>query len=342
MNTSKFSSRRLRILDALKRHARPVSGAALAAELAGQGMEVSERTVRADLAALSREGAVVTFGKRGHLLSAAGRRELSSASTVQRIGFLSSKIDEMTFGMDFDLDARSGTVMVNTTVCDASTLFDAADEISSVFEKGYSMGTLVALAGPGETIGEVTVPEGKVGFCTVCSITINGILLKHGVPMRSRFGGLVEMRRGVPVRFAEAIDYNGTSLDPLVIFIRGGFTDYRSAVKTGSGLVGASFREFPASALDTVRDIARRAEKAGLGCFLEIGLPGRDLLGVPVGEGCCGAVVIGGLNPVSIMEERGSHVAASALSGFLDYDRLFHYSRLKHRLAIAMASARKG
>jgi len=337
MNTSKFSERRLRILEALKHHTGPISGTALSVELAGGGIPVSERTIRNDIAALAAEGVIETHGRHGHTISPAGLRELSSARTVRRMGFLSSKIDEMTFGMDFDLDRREGTVMINTTICDASALFDAADEICAVFEKGYSMGTLIALVGPGEKIGDTEIPKGAIGFCTVCSITINGILLKHGVPMRSRFGGLVEMRGGVPMRFAEAIDYNGTSLDPLVIFIRGGFTDYRSVVKSGDGLVGASFREFPASALDTVRDIARRAEKVGLGCFLEIGLPGRDLLGIPVGEGCCGAVVVGGLNPVSIIEERGRHVAASALSGFIDYNRLFHYSHLRHRLAMSMA-----
>lgn len=333
MNTSKFTQRRIRLLAALKNHTAPVSSAALAAELTSAGMEVSERTVRDDLATLASEGAIETLGRRGHVLLERGRRELASARTVQRIGFLSSKIDAMTFGMDFNLEDLTGTVMVNTTVCDADALFDAADEVREVFAKGYSMGNLIALAAPGERVGDVVVPDGKVGFCTVCSITINGILLKHGVPMRSRFGGLVEVANSVPVRFAEAIEYDGTSLDPLVIFIRGGFTDYRKVARTGNGLVGASFREFPASALDTVRDIARRAEKVGLGCFLEIGFPGRELLGIPVGEGCCGAVVIGGLNPVSIMEERGIHVAASALSGFMEYGRLFHYSQLKRRLA---------
>lgn len=333
MNTSKFTRRRLKILEALQHHASPASGATIAAELAARGMDISERTIRDDLAVLSDEGAILTFGRRGHVLSDAGRRELLRSRTVQRIGFLSAKIDAMTFGMDFSLENRTGTVMVNTTLCTPGQLRGALKEMGEVFAKGYTMGTLVALAEPGEMIGETEVPAGRIGFCTVCSITLNGILLKHGVPMRSRFGGLVEIRNGTPERFAEAIDYNGTSLDPLIIFIRGGFTNYRGAVRTGNGLIGASFREFPAGAVDTVRAIAKKVQDVGLGCFLEIGQPGTDLLGIPVGEGCCGAVVIGGLNPVSIMEERGDHVIATALSGFLPYDRLFPYTELPARLA---------
>jgi repressor of nif and glnA expression len=332
MNVSKFTRRRLRILEALRNHSSPVSGATLAAELAAGGLDISERTIRDDLAVLSAEGATLTFGRRGHVLSAKGRSELMRSKTVERIGFLSAKIDAMTYGMDFDLERCSGTVMVNTTVCRPSQLKAALDEVCAVFAKGYSMGTLVSLVGPGERVGEIEVPAGMVGFCTVCSITMNGILLKHGVPMRSRFGGLVELRNAVPSRFTEAIDYTGTSLDPLVIFIRGGFTNYRNAIRTGNGLIGASFREFPAAALDTVRSIAERVEEVGLGCFMEIGLPGAELLGIPVSGGCCGAVVIGGLNPVSIMEERGDHVIATALSGFMEYERLFPYTELAARL----------
>ncbi len=332
MNRSKFTNRRLKILENLLHHTKPISGAMLAQELAQGGMDISERTVRDDLAILSAEGAVETYGRRGHMLTQLGRDEFKRSRTAQRIGFLSAKIDAMTFGMDFDLEKCQGTVMVNTTICNPAQLKASLAEMSTVFKKGYSMGKLVSIIKEGEQIGEITIPEGMIGFCTVCSITLNGILLKHGVPMRSRFGGLLELKDGKPARFAEAIDYNGTSLDPLVIFIRGGFTSYRKAIHTGNGLIGASFREFPASAYDTVKEIADKAKKIGLGGLLDIGAPGAELLGIPVNEGCCGAVVIGGLNPVSIMEERGEHVIATALSGFLPYERLFHYTELTTRL----------
>lgn len=333
MNISKFTKRRLRILEVLELHSEPISGTMLANELAAEGMDISERTIRDDLSVLAREGAIKTFGRRGHTISSVGRKELLLSQTVHRVGFLSAKIDAMTFGMDFDLEKKAGTVMVNTTICKPKQLLAALPEISEVFRRGYSMGTLVSILEPGETLGAITVPDGMVGFCTVCSITLNGILLKHGVPMRSRFGGLVELSNDYPTRFAEAIDYNGTSLDPLVIFIRGGFTNYRRAIQSGSGLIGASFREFPSAAIDIVRDIASKTKDIGLGAFLKIGMPGKELLGIPVGSGCCGAVVIGGLNPVSIMEERGDHVTATALSGFIDYSRLFSYKKIESKIA---------
>lgn len=333
MNRSKYSRRRLKILEMLQCHAKPASGAAIAADLVLRGIEASERTVRDDLVRLSEEGAVSSFGRKGHLITEKGRQELLREQTIKRIGFLSAKIDSMTYGMDFDLERCSGTVMVNATVCGPEQLRAALPEICAVFEKGYTMGSLVSVMKSGERIGDLTVPAGKIAFCTVCSITINGILLKYGIPVRSRFGGLLEIRDGQAARFAEAIDYNGTSLDPLVVFIRGGFTAYRDAISTGNGLIGASFREIPAEALAQVRHLAGRIGKTGLGSFLEIGYPGRELMGIPVNEGRAGAVVLGGLNPVSIMEERGDHVLASALSGFMEYERLFRFSELESRLS---------
>jgi len=134
------------------------------------------------------------------------------------------------------------------------------------------------------------------------------------------------------VRFAEIIMYDGTSLDPLEVFIASGMTDYLGAVLRGNGRIGASFREFPAVSRDLVIHLADRLETIGLGGFMRIGRPGQPLLDIPVGEGRFGAVVIGGLNPVAILEENGVKVHSRALAGLIDFGRLFHYSELEDRL----------
>jgi len=126
--------------------------------------------------------------------------------------------------------------------------------------------------------------------------------------------------------------YDGTSLDPLEVFIRSGMTDYLGAVNGGNGRIGASFREFPAASRNSVTALASRLESIGLGGFMHIGRPGRSLLEIPVGEGRFGAIVIGGLNPVAILEERGEKAHSRALAGLVDFRRLFHYSGLEDRL----------
>ena len=76
--------------------------------------------------------------------------------------------------------------------------------------------------------------------------------------------------------------YDGTSIDPLEIFIRSGMTDYMGAIRTGSGKIVASFREFPAESRDTVVDLAGTLKRVGLGSLLKVGMPGQDLLDIPV------------------------------------------------------------
>ena len=84
--------------------------------------------------------------------------------------------------MNFDLTNKSGTAVVNITLVEPKQLAPCATMMSRVFEEGYAMGHLVALLGPGERVGHSIVPEGMVGIGTVCSITLNGVLLKYGIP----------------------------------------------------------------------------------------------------------------------------------------------------------------
>ena len=49
-------------------------------------------------------------------------------------------------------------------------------------------------------------------------------------------------------------------------------------------------------------------------------------------QGRIGAVVIGGLNPPAILEELGVRVVSRALSGLLEFNRLFPYEELPSRI----------
>jgi len=320
------------ILSVLQDAGTPLSSARISEELNDRGIDISERTVRLYLQAMQDEGLTERSSRRRHRITKQGVHEVSSSLTIERVGFLSARIDQMTFQMDFDMDSLTGNVVVNVTNTEPERIQENVQLIRRVFEQGYAMGTLLTLLEPGQRVGNVTVPDKMVGIGTVCSITLNGVLLKAGVPTHSRFGGLLEIVDRKPVRFAEIIMYDGTSLDPLEVFIASGMTDYLGAVLRGNGRIGASFREFPAVSRDLVIHLADRLETIGLGGFMRIGRPGQPLLDIPVGEGRFGAVVIGGLNPVAILEENGVKVHSRALAGLIDFGRLFHYSELEDRL----------
>ena len=320
------------ILNVLREADKPLSSLKINEELLERGLDISERTVRLYLQAMEEEGLTEKSNRRCHQITRQGIQETESSQIIERVGFLSARIDQMTYQMDFDLTSRTGTVVINVTNTEPHHVMENINLMTKVYKDGYAMGNLITVLGPGEKVGHITVPDGMVGIGTVCSITLNGVLLKAGIPTNSRFGGLLEITDRKPTRFVEVIMYDGTSLDPLEVFIRSGMTDYLGAVKQGNGRIGASFREFPGASRDMVVDLAQQLDRIGLGGFMRIGRPGQTLLEIPVGEGRFGAIVIGGLNPVAIMEENGVRVHSRALAGLIDFQRLFHYSELESQL----------
>ena len=328
----KRQRRKIAILNTLRRHAEPLSSSRLAEVLANDGMDISERTVRLDLIELDKSGLTHNLGRRGRQISDKGLAELNDSQTLERVGLLSAKIDRMSYRMTFDLERRTGTVVINLSLVRIDDLFVHLNNFQKVFEKGYAMGRLVTVLGPGERLDEITVPEGMIGLGTVCSITLNGVLLKHGIPTTSRFGGLLELKNGEATRFVEIINYDGTSIDPLEAFIRSAMTDYLGAIATGNGRIGASFREVPDDSRDQVIELAEKLNIVGLGGFMQIGHPSSSLLGIPVSEGRAGVILIGGLNPIAVYEEAGVRIFSRALSGLYDFGRLFPYTKLKTRL----------
>jgi len=323
---------RQRLLELLAERNEPIGSVQITEVLNDGGFDISERSVRMYLKQLDNEGLTESVGQKGRLITSRGRREKRAAVLMNRVGFMSTRIDSMTYRMDFDLALRRGSVVVNAAVVGREVLASRLGNINRVFDRGWAMGTLVSLLNPGEAMGDIRVPPGSVGFCTVCSVTLNGVLLKHGVPTRSIFSGLLEIVDGEPTRFSELIHYDGSSIDPLQLFIRSRQTDYMGAIANGNGRIGAGFREIPEEGYETARSLAGTLERIGLGAFLTIGRPSRDVFNIPVREGSCGVVVIGGLNPVAILEETGADVRHTALAGLMDYSRLFPFTELKDRL----------
>lgn len=325
-------NKKLAILNVLKEQSDPVSSATVTKLLSLSGIVFSDRTVRFYFRELDQAGLTISFGKKGRKITEMGLSELQSSLIPQSPGYLSAKIDQMIYRMNFDLPMRSGTVVVNTSLVDPHQIASCIQKVCAVFAENYGMGKLMTLVASGETVGELTIPKGKIGFCTVCSITINGILLKHGIPMTSRFGGLLKLKDGKAFRFVEMIHYDGTSIDPLEVFIRSGMTDYHQAIRNGDGLIGASFREVPGESRRRLININQRLAEIGLGAIMEIGLPGQPLLDIPVSYSRVGVVVAGGLNPIAILEEREHRIFSRALSGLIEYDRLFHFEEFPQKL----------
>ena len=294
----------------------------IAREVAARGIDLKERMIRYYLDEMDRLGFTENLGRRGRRITDVGRDELRSAVAVDRVGFVSARVDELAYKLTFDLAQRKGTVVVNISTIPASSFAKAKMALVRAVNAGLGMGTYVAVARGGKTIAGFPVPKGRIALGTVCSVTVNGVLYAHGIPVVSRFGGLLEMKDGEPRRFTHIINYDGTTVDPIEIFIKGKMTGVNSVARTGTGTIGASFREVPAAALSEVEDVIAKLDDVGLGGVLMIGEPGKSLLDIPVSQERVGLILSPGLNPIAALEETGVATENAAMAALCEFDTL--------------------
>jgi repressor of nif and glnA expression len=310
------------ILGVLAEADRPVGSTRIAHELASRGVYLKPRMIRYYLRQTDAQGFTANLGRPGRRLTEKGLRELDSAVAVDRVGFVSARVDELAYRQTFDVERGSGTVILNVSSVPAPRSARAVRIVKRALEAGLGMGRLFAVAKAGDRLAGFRVPRGQVAFGTVCSVTLNGVLNAAGVPTTSRFGGLLEMRERLPFRFTQIVEYDGTTIDPIEIFIKGRMTEVEGAVRRGAGTIGASFREIPAAALPRAKQTIERLRRLGLGGALVSGLPGRPVLDVPVPHGRVGLVVAAGLNPVAAVEEAGIPTENRAMAALYEFKEL--------------------
>jgi len=305
----------------------PIDSYVISARLQELDIDMSPRTVRYHLKALDERGLTEVKWREGRIITKKGRDELDNAGVSDKIGLVSSHIEELSYAVDFDLVKRSGRVVINVSLIHKSEFKKAIKIMREVFEKKITMGSKVLIANSGERIGGELVPAGKIGFGTLCAINLNAIYLKHGIPVESRFGGVVQIKDNKPLRFTELVSYAGSTLDPHEIFMRSKMTSVREAAK-GEGKILAGLREIPANSKKFAEEIMEECDQAGIGRAIYVGNNGSLVLGMPVGVGRVGVVIPGGLNAVAACEEWGVETESKALSALVDYDRLIDFAQL--------------
>ncbi len=314
--------KKVAILRVLRTADRPLGGARVARELQAFGMDLKPRTLRVYLEHLEANGLVESDGQRGRRITPRGIEELQKGTVIDRLGFTAARVDALAYQTTFHLTTGAGRIVVNASMIDEADLPAAISEMVVVFRAGLGMGHHLRVSRAGDVIGDVRVPDGKVVIATVCSVTINGILLAAGIPVASRFGGVLEIEEGRPTRFTDVIYYDGTSLDPLDVFLKGRLTSVGLAARTGSGRIGASFREIPSAAVPEVEKISRKLTRIGLNGILMIGRRNQPLLDFPVQEGRTGMIVTGGLNAIAAVEEAGIRTTNFPMHSLMEFSQL--------------------
>ncbi len=301
---------------------KPVGARLIADELHNRGYAIGERAVRYHLRILDERGFTKKHGYIGRTITERGKKELSDALISDRLGFIITRIEELIYRTDYDLNTGKGNVIVNVTYIDKDDFDNAAEVVRYAMSQGATISSKVSIFEEDNTEYDIFVPDGQIALATVCSITFDGLLLKSGIPVSPVFGGLIQVEDHEPEGFVDLISYNGTSIDPIKLFLRRKSTSILQTFDTGSGKMLANMREIPAAAASRALEVLELAKKADIHGHICIGEPGSEVLYAPVSKGMVGIPVMAGINAVAAVEEAGIQAETLPVSTLMEYRKM--------------------
>ncbi len=259
----------------------------------------------------------IEFGEMQSLIKPKPVLKTTGPEIPEKVKFLLSKAWNLIYQVDFDLETHIGNVITNVSYVKTEELDDAIDIFEEVMKTGPQYCT-------SKYFKIVTGKEpNKTGIATVCSLTIDGILIKNGVSTTPQYGGILETDSKKP-RFIELTAYSGSSLDPHEIYIAKGMTSVSDAIKDG-GRVLASLREIPYIARPDAVEVLEEVQDAGFS-ILKVGKPSELVYNAKVERYHVGIVAPGGLNPIAALKEHGMDVEPKAVETIMKVSDMEEFS----------------
>jgi hypothetical protein len=311
------------ILRVLSDSPEPLGGRVISRRLKAHGIDLGERAVRYHLKMMDERGLTRSRGYRdGRSITQPGLEELRSALVCDKVGFVTDRLELLAYLTSFDMSDHTGYIPIDVSLFSKRDFPRALEVMRGIFKAGLCASTLVAVAPEGERLGETIVPQGKIGFATVCSAAVSGSMLKSGIPVDFRFGGILQIRNYEPIRFIDLIEYHGSTIDPFDIFIAGRMTSAIKAAKSGDGKILASFQEIPLPSKGEAKAVMERLKVADLCSLSFMGKASESVCEIPVRLNKVGLVLTSGLNAVAAAAETGIDVTSKAMNGVIGVGEL--------------------
>lgn len=320
---SESEHRMIEILRILSNQDKAVGSKIIANELKSKGYNLGERAVRYHMQILDEKGFSERMGYSGRVITELGRQKLEKGLIYDQVDFIFSKFEEMIYQTSLNYKTKKGNVIVNTS----NILEDEAfDTIKEVFKSGICVSPLIN--------AEETTINGKTGYVmkTICGTTIDGVLLKNGIPSIPQYGGIVNVENYIPTHFSELISYKKTSITPLDAFIAKNMTSVLNVVREGNGAIPANFRLVPSTSTDKVKKILKDLKKIGISGVLAMGSNGENVLGIPVPDGMMGIAIVGGITPFCAAQELDYNVQIKTGEQFEDFTKLKSLEETGHTI----------
>jgi len=312
VGSAEISRLEIEILRILSESAEPIGSRLLQRELEKRGFFLSERAVRYHLQLLELKGLVAGHERGGRTITNQGLIELNRALVSQRVGFIITRFLSMACSVTYDYVTDSGLVVANVSIVDKSFYDKMLGIVRDLYDANLILAPYIKILDEGEEYRNIVVPEGKICLLTICDLTMGGVLIRSGIPLFFKYGGLVQMVNGKPLRFVDMISYEGTTISPLELFVRSNLTSVLKIVKIGSGVLPAGMREIVAEARERTHKIISRLKDKGWGGILAFGAPNEPVLGVPVSMDRFGLCMVGGLALAAALLEGGANIETFA------------------------------
>ena len=235
----------------------------------------------------------------------------ATSNNPPKIPFLLSKSWNLIQQVDFDVEKRKGDIIANVSYIHKNDLDDSLD----IMEKAYNSNP--KYINPYYKLLEHPNDDSKVGIATICSLSIDGLMINNGIMSAPKYGGLLELTE--PPLFIDLISYSGTTIDPHKIFLSKNMTSITSSI--GPSKILASVKEIPYISRDYAVHLLEILNNIGFSIY-RIGKPRELVYNAKVDNYNFGVICGGGLNTIGAIKEKGIDVEVKAIEKLLSFEKM--------------------
>jgi hypothetical protein len=304
----------IEILRILKEHNEPVGAKRLSELMADRGFMLSDRAVQYYLSYLDAMGFTEKVGNQGRMLTPIGLAETDNALVDDRIGFVISKLERLAYRSTFDPATGTGDVAYNLSIVPKESFERVIAAFDEVVKAGCGFFSSYRIIDC-----DPRIPSDSVGIITVCSISMDGVFQRNGIPVKMAYGGRLEIEDGTPRQFRDLIGYRGTTIDPLELFISSGLTSINAFARTRTGIALANVREVPGSAKTQVEETIRLMNDCG---FVFPVTMGNQVFNLPGNPFRISIIAFSGLNYIANCVEQGLEITTEIGAGNIPFSRV--------------------
>ncbi|MEE1128460.1 MAG: NrpR regulatory domain-containing protein [Methanobrevibacter sp.] len=235
----------------------------------------------------------------------------ANESKQPKIPFVLSKSWNLIQQVNFDVEKRKGDIIANVSYINK----DEIDKSLNIMEETYNNNP--KYINPYYKLLSHPTDDEKIGIATICSLSIDGLLINHGIMSTPKYSGLLELTE--PPLFIELISYNGTTVDPHKIFLSKNMT---SISKTNDpNKILASVKEIPYIARDYAVHLLERLNNIGFSIY-KIGKPRELIYNSKVDNYNFGVIAGGGLNSIGPIKENGINIEVKAIEKLIPFESM--------------------